>query len=103
MIGGPPPKAIWPLGVILRPAMVAWCGAAALVSRCRGGVDAARARGLRSAACERWSRCGGACQRRARAESNAQSFSRGARRTRTLAASSKKSRRDHSELAAVRH
>ena len=36
-MGGPPPKAIWPLGVILRPAI--------LSVRCRGGVDAARARG----------------------------------------------------------
>ena len=37
VMGGPPPKAIWPLGVILRPAI--------LLVRCRGGVEAARARG----------------------------------------------------------
>ena len=37
-MGGPPPKAIWPLGVILRPAMLAVLARRRWSARARGGL-----------------------------------------------------------------
>ena len=46
VMGGPPPKAIWPFGVILRPAILVLLRLSVLVRSRGGGVDAARAGGL---------------------------------------------------------